>query len=261
MSAEIHELTPPTSSLIPVTTQDVENLKRQRDLIGEFVRSQLKEADFSDKAGDAKGEGDYGVIPGTKKMCLLKPGAEKLLRLFGLGARFRQTDKEVDRHANFALYSYRCEIFVMSTGRVVAECEGTTNSQEKKWKERTVWKKNSRGQSESTLEETPIYDVLNTLQKMAQKRALIGATLLATGASEYFTQDVLEPDDLIPPAGAKPPVTPKADKAEKEVPSEVSNTAPECCGKAMMISKYPDKETGEQPWYCVNCKKKLPRTA
>ena len=260
MTAEIHDLQPPVSSLIPVTGQDVENLKRQRDLIGEFVRSQLKEADFSDKAGDAKGEGDYGIIPGTKKRCLLKPGAEKLLRLFGLGARFRQTDKEVDRHANFALYTYRCEVYVMQTGRVVAECEGTTNSQEKKYKDRTVWFKNERGQSESRIEETPIYDVINTLQKMAQKRALIGATLLATGASEYFTQDVLDPEDLSEP---KPGPAPQGDQKPpvKDVQSEAQNTAPECCGKPMMISKYPDKDTGEIPFYCVKCKSKRSRTA
>jgi len=35
-----------------------------------------------------------------------------------------------------------------------------------------------------------IFDQVNTLQKMAQKRALIGAVLLATSASEFFTQDV-----------------------------------------------------------------------
>ena len=33
-------------------------------------------------------------------------------------------------------------------------------------------------------------DLVNTIQKMAQKRALIAATLLAVNASEFFTQDV-----------------------------------------------------------------------
>lgn len=35
-----------------------------------------------------------------------------------------------------------------------------------------------------------IYDQVNTISKMAQKRALIAATLVATNASEFFTQDV-----------------------------------------------------------------------
>jgi hypothetical protein len=35
-----------------------------------------------------------------------------------------------------------------------------------------------------------IADLINTIQKMAQKRALVAATLIATAASEFFTQDV-----------------------------------------------------------------------
>jgi hypothetical protein len=37
-------------------------------------------------------------------------------------------------------------------------------------------------------------DVVNTIQKMAQKRALVAATLIATSASEFFTQDVEDSD-------------------------------------------------------------------
>src|SRR5262249_1947298 len=34
------------------------------------------------------------------------------------------------------------------------------------------------------------YELVNTFQKMAQKRAFIAATLLATNASEFFSQDL-----------------------------------------------------------------------
>lgn len=47
-----------------------------------------------------------------------------------------------------------------------------------------------------TLYKVPNPDVLglkNTIMKMAQKRAFVGAMLIATGASEYFTQDL---DDM-----------------------------------------------------------------
>jgi hypothetical protein len=40
-------------------------------------------------------------------------------------------------------------------------------------------------------------DAVNTIQKMAQKRALVAATLIATSASEFFTQDLEDVD----PAG------------------------------------------------------------
>ena len=36
--------------------------------------------------------------------------------------------------------------------------------------------------------------MVNTIQKMAQKRALVAATLIATSASEFFTQDVEDAD-------------------------------------------------------------------
>jgi len=39
-------------------------------------------------------------------------------------------------------------------------------------------------------------DVVNTIQKMAQKRALVAATLIATSASEFFTQDVEDADPV-----------------------------------------------------------------
>jgi hypothetical protein len=41
-----------------------------------------------------------------------------------------------------------------------------------------------------------VADVVNTIQKMAQKRALVAATLIATSASEFFTQDVEDADPI-----------------------------------------------------------------
>jgi hypothetical protein len=41
-----------------------------------------------------------------------------------------------------------------------------------------------------------VADVVNTIQKMAQKRALVAATLIATSASEFFTQDVEDADTI-----------------------------------------------------------------
>jgi hypothetical protein len=245
-------------STLPVTLTraDVEALKTQRELLRDFVSSQLKEASFEDKNASNYGEGDYGIIPGTKKRCLFKQGAEKLLRLFGYGVRFIQTDKEIDRSANLAMYTYRAEIYVIRSGHVIANSEGTANSQEDKFRERTVWKKNGRGGSESFKEEAPIFNVLNTLQKMAQKRALIAATLLATSASEYFTQDQLDPEDLVNnrEGDQKPP--------PKDVNAEVNEPEPPMhCGQPMMLSKYVDKEFGHAPWYCLKCKAKLPKVS
>lgn len=253
-----------SSPFMPVTKHDVTAMKKQRALLKEFISSQMKEANFKDQYAGDYGEGDYGVIPGTKKKTLLKPGAEKLLKLFGLGARVRLADKTIDKEANFAIFIYRAEVYHLRSNVIVAECEGSANSQEVKYKERTVWRKkklpNGKEVSESTKEETPIFDVLNTLMKMAQKRAMIGATITATAASDYFTQD-MEPDEDPAATQANDAAPAEGDKQDSQTPAPEGNgepSAPSCCGRSMMVSKYPDRETGEFPYYCTKCKKKEP---
>lgn len=248
------------TSLVAVTKQGVAEMKTQRKLLADYVRSQLKEADFSKEAeGKAYfGEGDYGIIPGTKKQCLLKAGAEKLLRLFNLGVRTRLVTEKFDLQGNFASYTYRSEVYLLKNGVAVAECEGTVNSQEKKYANRTAWKKNEKGVSESTQEPTPIADISNTMMKMAQKRAMVGAVIIATGATEFFTQDILDMDEHFDmPKGTKD-VTPKQSPVEQA--KAASSEAPECCGKKMMVSKYVDKDMGHAPYYCMECKNKVART-
>lgn len=237
-----------------VSKQDVEALKKQRDLLREFVSSQLVEATQANNF-----EGDYGVIPGTKKRTLFKQGAEKLNRLFQLGCRFKVVDKMIEREANFAMFTYKAEIYSLRNPDVViAECDGSVNSQEVKYKERTEWRevKDSKGKGtgrkESHKVETPIFDVMNTLMKMAQKRAMLGATLLATGASEYFTQDMLEEEDLkkAPPAeGTEGQAQQQPEAGAAKGPSD---KPPLHCGKLMMESKWP--KSGQPEWYCLTCK-------
>ena len=46
------------------------------------------------------------------------------------------------------------------------------------------------GQEVGTIKNPDVADQVNTILKMADKRALVAATLIATGLSEYFTQDI-----------------------------------------------------------------------
>ena len=64
-------------------------------------------------------------------------------------------------------------------------------------------------------------DIVNTIDKMAQKRAIIAATLLACNASEYFTQDV---EDYIDGTFVEAPAEP-VDKPEPQ-PKQVKKPAP-----------------------------------
>ena len=126
----------------------------------------------------------------------------------------------------FFNYWYKCRI--TRNGKIVAEGEGSCNSFEKKYRYRSTsakcpncgketiikgkkeygggWlcygKKGGCGakfkDGDKSIEDQPrdqvknpdIADMVNTLQKMAQKRAYVAAVLLATNASEYFTQDI-----------------------------------------------------------------------
>ena len=115
---------------------------------------------------------DYGVIPGTKKPTLLKPGAEKLCRLFNLRPHLKLIDSIVDFEKPLFYFHYRCSLYRSEV--MVGEGEGCCNSMEAKYQK----------------QKHRIYDLTNTICKIAQKRALVAAVLSSCGASEFFTQDI-----------------------------------------------------------------------
>ena len=124
---------------------------------------------------------DYGIIRGTKKPTLYKAGAEKLIQLFNLRPEFTLVDKVQDWTGEahgmkepLFFYSYRCVLhFPKVCGNPVGEGSGSCNSLEAKYRG-SNWR----------------FELVNTIYKMAQKRALVAAVLVTCGASEYFTQDL-----------------------------------------------------------------------
>lgn len=66
------------------------------------------------------------------------------------------------------------------------------------------------------------------------------------------------------PGAQMPQDEPKQEQAPYQPPMQPQSNAgaPECCGKTMMVSKFPDKATGLIPFYCTTCKSKiLPTTS
>lgn len=117
---------------------------------------------------------DFGVIPGTNKPTLLKPGAEKLLMMMGLRSEFEIVDSTRDFKEGFFQYQVRCKLF---KGEIlVTEGLGACNTKEKKY----------INQDPFTLD--------NTILKMAKKRALVDAALLVGSLSDIFTQDLEDMD-------------------------------------------------------------------
>lgn len=144
---------------------------------------------------------DFGVIPGTgTKPSLLKPGAEKLLQWFGFGHTTERAEVERDADGARVGVTYRCTVTkAMQDGRVVtvATCEGYAGYDEDRFfstAEQAAEKEKAnarRYHRDVNLSKCVEYRApWNSVIKMAQKRALVGAALQATSASTLFTQDV-----------------------------------------------------------------------
>jgi hypothetical protein len=213
-----------TSLSVGFNRQALSELTEQRAMLVEFIGSQLREGI----------DGDFAKIPGTPKKSLLKPGAEKIANLFRLGSRIVNSSRDIDSADNFVMFTYLVEVYHIPTNRVISQCEGSANSKEKKY-----------------ASAKPM-DIVNTLQKMAQKRAFVGAVITATGASDFFTQDMEEEIN-----SGKEKAKEVSQRATEQKPIDAS--APQCCGKPMYVSKFVDKELGHAPWYCGNCKSKVAR--
>lgn len=202
----------------------------------------------------------YGVIPGTPKPSLYKPGAEVLRVTFNLAATIKEA---MTIELSGGHREERVTISIADfSGRVIAEGIGSCSTLESKYRYR-------RGEGESTGRAVPsgywdakragnlalmqemlggkgfspkkvdgawvIFkagegktenpdpaDCYNTILKMAKKRAFVDAILTATGASDIFTQDI---EDL----GTDSDDTPAAPEQPKQaaMPSMPAHKEPE----------------------------------
>jgi hypothetical protein len=146
---------------------------------------------------------DHDVIPGTNKPTLLKPGAEKILMMFGLTSEYEIIDRIEDYDKGIFAYTIRC---ILSKNRSkITEGVGSCNSKENKYRWRWVkegdlptgidinslkQRTNKWNKTEYQVENDEIYSQANTILKMAKKRAQIDATLTVASLSEVFTQDI-----------------------------------------------------------------------
>lgn len=164
---------------------------------------------------------DYGVIPGTDKPALLKPGAEKLCELYGYAPMVKHVDEERDISSGF----YHCRVTVAliskKSGESVAEGTGSANTHESRYRWRWVWPdKVPAGLDKKTMvsrtvgrnntlqyrmENDDPWSLWNTVLKMAKKRALVDVTLSATRSSGLFTQDAEAFEDYVEGGGADDP--------------------------------------------------------
>ena len=181
----------------------------------------------------------FGVIPGTDKPTLLKPGAEKICMMFRLLPDFREEIVELGQ--GHREYRVRCELRHQNQQIAVGLGSCSTMESKYRWRaaERTCpkcdkpaiikgqekfgggwlcWAKKGgcgakfsdtdkaiTAQVVGRMENPDIADLYNTCLKMASKRAHVAATLSATAASDIFTQGMEDfPVAATAPAPARP---------------------------------------------------------
>src|SRR3990167_9103884 len=205
-----------SESLAPIETQRQEltqaGLDRTRDqlaLLEKFVRDVLHQDE------------DYGVIPGTQKPTLLKPGAANIAAAFNCHAEPFIDVATVDPEKGFVNYEVHVDLIGNLTGLVMTRGYGSCNSHEKKYRYRNTnpvcpkcgketvfkdkkgpgyycWVKKGGCGKQLTASEVPPggtvvnpdpLDQANTLKKMAIKRAEVDAALRLPGVARFFTQD------------------------------------------------------------------------
>lgn len=164
------------------------------------------------------------------KPVLLKPGAEKLCAFFGYAPHYSADIIEDwdGKLYGEPLFYYKYTCVLSKDGKPVGEGQGSCNSWETKYRYRQAGRKCPacgmatiikgkdqygggwlcfakkggcgakykdkdpaiEGQEVGRIANPDFADLINTIQKMGQKRSMVAAVLSATGASQYFTQDM-----------------------------------------------------------------------
>lgn len=141
----------------------------QRQMLKTFVQSQMIQGC------------DFGSVKGIPKPFLFKQGAEKIATLFNFGVTVESVRCVEDFDKPFFHYVYKATVRDRS-GFELASCDGSCNSKEK----------SQQGGSDPY--------ACNSIMKKAEKRAYVGAVLLASNASAFFENpakesEIYTPDD------------------------------------------------------------------
>lgn len=202
----------------PLTAVDI---KAQVQLIQEVMKAVMEKGVH------------YGIIPGTPKPTLYKPGSEKLLSTFRIGV---EPDSEDLSTMDEVRYRVKAKGFSQTTGEILGVGIGECSSNEEKYRwrkpvcdeefnetpedqKRIAWKKQDGKPYQQKQVRTKPADVANTILKMAKKRAQIDLTLTVTAASDIFDQDLEDMDEatresVVNGKEKKPPIAPPQKKGE-----------------------------------------------
>ena len=271
----------------PMAVMPVMNIQQavtRYEAVIEFVGKLMKiDTDY----GAIPGAGDKRTLlkPGAEKLCTFFGLSKRFILVE------KTEDWTGVEHGGepFFYYLYRCALYAGDT--LVAESDASANSFESKYRYRKgervcpdcgqaailkskndgegffCWRKKGgcgatfsandesiTGQVVGRIVNVDVCDQVNTLQKMAQKRALVGATLLAVNASEFFTQDMEdftpEPagmnDTAAPRSSTSKPTNGKPKQQSAGKKADVIDISPELSGLDKVLRDWAVKTKGER---------------
>ena len=178
----------------------VDEIHRRTQALQEVLRTIMKDGTH------------YGTLPGMPKPSLWKAGAEVLCLAFQLAPMLESRVTIDDPEAQWNYQGRRrdgvevagtcrgyfeveavCTIFG-ATGDALSRCSARCNNRETHYRN------------------LGMFDLRNTILKMAEKRAFVSAALMAAGASDLFTQDLEDLPGLVElePQGKPPEDRPQA---------------------------------------------------
>lgn len=123
---------------------------------------------------------DFGLIPGTKKPCLFKAGAEKIVWGYGLSTQF-SIESAIEDYVGevpFFYFRVKCSFYKQIGDQLyhITDGYGCANS------------------NESACGRASKFDVANARLKIAKKRALVDGAILVGQLSGVFAQDIENED-------------------------------------------------------------------
>lgn len=204
------------SSILLMPVMNVALARQRLRELQEFIKDYLVEDE------------DYGIIPGTQKPTLYKSGSDKLCEVYGLADTYDITKRIDDWEKNLFFYEVRCTLLSKRDDSLVGTGLGSCNSYESRYRWRDAQRlcpncskaaiirgkaefgggwlcfakkggcgakfktgdKAIEGQQTGRVENDDIPTLVNTILKMAKKRAKIDAVLGVTRSSGIFTQDL-----------------------------------------------------------------------
>ena len=170
------------SAMPPFSVSDI---RKRTHAIQEVMKGVMKEGTH------------FGTIPGMPKPSLWKAGAEVLCMTFRLAPILESRVTVDDQDGEWAYTGSRRDGSIVAgicvgffeveasctiqglVGEILSRCSARCNNREAKYRSLSL------------------FDIRNTVQKMAEKRAFVSAVLMATGASDIFTQDIEDFPELV----------------------------------------------------------------